>query len=192
MKLNVSRVAAILSFVVLSVAPVWPQSSTSTVRGTVLDQSQSAIPIAEIKLVNTDTNFTRTTLSNSAGQYVFPGITPGNYKLLASSPGMRSFEGKLVVQVQQDAVVPISLQVAQNATEVQVQDVTPMLQVDSPSVGHVIERQRIEELPINGRGYQGLLQAVPGIDATGRIQAYGLQPGSHTLTFDGTPMNEIW
>ena len=67
-----------------------------------------------------------------------------------------------------------------------------MVQVDSPSLGHVLERGRIEELPINGRGYQALFSTVPGIDSTGRIQAYGLRPGSHTLLLDGTQMNEIW
>ena len=192
MKLTVGWIALVFLLAVSNLAPVWAQSSTSTVRGTVLDQTQSAIPAAEIRLTNTETNFSRTTQSNNAGQYVFPGITPGPYKIVATSPGMRQFEGTLTVQVAQDAVVAISLQISQNATEVQVQDVTPMVQVDSPSIGHVIERQRIEQLPLNGRGYQGLLQTVPGIDNTGRIQAYGLQPGSHTLLFDGTPMNEIW
>jgi hypothetical protein len=111
---------------------------------------------------------------------------------VSSSQGLQTFEGTLTVQVQQDAVVDIVLQVAQTSTQVMVQDVTPMMQLDHASLGHVLERGRIEELPINGRGYQALLSTVPGVDATGRIQAYGMQPGTHTLLFDGTQMNEIW
>jgi hypothetical protein len=156
---------AVLALVALMAVPAWPQSSTSTVRGTVRDQSQAVIPQAAVTLTNTATNFARTTETNGAGQYVFPGITPGPYKIGASFAGMQPFEGTLTVQVQQDAVIDMALQVAQSATQVQVQDATPMLQADSPS---------------------------PGIDSTGRIQAYGLQPGSHTLLFDGTQMNEIW
>src|SRR6185436_14655412 len=127
MKLTVGWIALVFLLAVSSLAPVWAQSSTSTVRGTVLDQTQSAIPAAEIRLTNTETNFSRITQSNNAGQYVFPGITPGPYKIVATSPGMRQFEGTLTVQVAQDAVVAIALQVAQSATEVQVQDVTPMV-----------------------------------------------------------------
>jgi hypothetical protein len=56
----------------------------------------------------------------------------------------------------------------------------------------VLERKRIEQLPINGRGYQAFLAAVPGITATGRIRAYGQPIGTHTLLFDGTAMNEVW
>jgi hypothetical protein len=108
------------------------------------------------------------------------------------SAGLQRFEGTLTIQVQQDAVVNVTMQVSQTATELQVRDVTPMVQEDNPSLGHVLERKRIEELPINGRGYQALLSTVPGIDATGRIQAYGLRPGTHTLLFDGTAMNEVW
>ena len=178
--------------VTVAVVPAWPQASTSTVRGTVLDQSQAAVLRATVTLTNTATNFARTTRTNEAGQYIFPGATPGPYKIVASSAGMQPFEGTLTLQVQQDAVIDMRLQVAQSTTQIQVKDVTPTLQVDSPSLGHVLERQRIEELPINGRGYQALLSTVPGIDSTGRIQAYGLQPGSHTLLFDGTQMNEIW
>jgi len=105
---------------------------------------------------------------------------------------MQRFEGTLTVQVQQDADVNVAMQLAQTTTQVEVQDLTPMLKVDNPMLGQVLERQRIEQLPLNGRSYQGLLAAVPGIDATGRIQAYGLRPGTHTLLFDGSSMNEVW
>ena len=94
--------------------------------------------------------------------------------------------------MQQDAVVDVALQVGQTTSTVEVADVTPLLQTDSPVLGHVLERKRIEQLPINGRGYQALLATVPGIDATGRVQAYGLRPGSHTLTVDGAASNEVW
>ena len=84
------------------------------------------------------------------------------------------------------------LAVATAVTTVNVQEVSQMVKTDSPNLGQVLERKRIESLPVNGRGYQGLLATVPGIDATGRIQAYGLRVGTHTLLFDGAPMNEIW
>jgi len=176
----------------LLAASAWPQASTSTVRGTVTDQTHAVIPGAAVTLTNTATNVSRSTQTNEAGLYVFPGVTPGNYRIVVESPGLQRFEGTLTVQVQQDAVVDVTLRVAQTVAEIQVADVTPLLQLSRPSLGQVLERTRIEQLPINGRGYQALLITVPGIDATGRIRAYGLAPGTHTLLFDGTQMNEVW
>ena len=171
---------------------LWGQASNSTVRGTVRDQAQAVIPGATVSLSNTNTNVSRTTTSNEAGLYVFPGVTPGPYRVTVESAGMQRFEGTLTVQVQQDAVIDVALQIGQTTAQVEVADVTPLLQVDSPVLGQVLERKRIEQLPINGRGYQALLATVPGIDATGRVQAYGLRPGSHTLTVDGAASNEVW
>ena len=176
----------------MAALPAWPQASNSTVRGAVHDQAAAIIPKAVVKLTNTATGIDRSTVTNESGLYVFPGVTPGSYRISAEFPGMQRFEGALTVQVQQDVVVDMVLNISQSVTTVDVQDVTPMVRVDNPTLGHALERKRIEQLPINGRGYQGLLQTVPGLTATGRIQAYGLRPGTHTLLFDGSSMNEIW
>src|SRR5438067_840339 len=55
-------------------ATLWPQASSSTVRGTVHDQANAVIPKAKVTLTNTDTNAARETETNEAGIYVFPGV----------------------------------------------------------------------------------------------------------------------
>lgn len=184
----------LICFVVLLMpAKVWSQASSSTVRGTVRDQIQAIIPAAKVTLLNTATNVTREIQTNDAGLYVFPGVTPGSYRLTVEYAGMQRFEGALTVQVQQDATVDVSLQVAQTAvTSVDVQDVTPLVNTESPTLGQTLERKRIEQLPINGRGYQNLLATVPGITSTGRIRAYGAPVNTHALMVDGAPSNEVW
>jgi hypothetical protein len=141
----------------------WPQASTSTVRGSVVDSQHAVIPGAKVTLTNTATNVARESVSNNAGLYVFPGVTPGPYRVKVEFAGLQTFEGSLVVQVQQDANVDVVMQVATAATTVDIVDVTPMVKVDSPSLGSSLERQRIEQLPVNGRGYQNLLVTVPGV-----------------------------
>jgi hypothetical protein len=170
----------------------WPQASSSTVRGTIFDEAQAVIPKAKVTLTNIATNVARTTESNEAGIYVFPGVIPGEYKVAAEFTGMQRFEGKLTVRLQQDAVVDATLQVGTTATAVEVRDVTPLVRVDAPTLGHALERKRIEQLPINGRGYQALLATVPGVDSTGIIQSYGMRTNTSTTLFDGAPVNEIW
>jgi hypothetical protein len=188
-----------LVLLLLAASSAWPQASNSTVRGTVTDQGQAIIPKAEVTLTNTATNVTRSTVTNEAGLYVFPGVTPGPYRISAEFAGMQKFEGNLTVQVQQDPVVDIILQVGGTSTTVQVQDVTPMVRMDSPSLGMSLERQRIEQLPVNGRGYQNLLVTVPGVQWSshghgigGRVQGNGMRTGTNILLVDGAPQNEVW
>jgi hypothetical protein len=116
---------------------------------------------------------------------MFPGIIPGPYRLTAEAPGMQKFEATLTVQVQQDAVVNPVLRVGQVATELVVEDVTPVLTVDRPTLGHVLERARIEQLPLNGRSFSSLLVTVPGMEGW---RAYGMRTGTHEFVLDGSPM----
>ena len=181
----------------LIVPAAWPQGGNSTVRGFVRDQAQAVIPNATITLTNINTNVARTTQSNEAGIYVFPGVIPGSYRLVGEFSGMQRFEGTLTVQTSQDASVDIALHVAQAVSTVEVQDVTPILQTDTSSLTATLERQRIEQLPLLGRGYQNLLATVPGLifsnhghQTGGRPLAYGLQVGSTQLTMDGNPLTE--
>jgi protocatechuate 3,4-dioxygenase beta subunit len=87
----------------------WPQASTATVSGTVRDQTGAVIPGGSVTQANTDTNVTSRTSTNQAGFYMFPGVLPGPYKLVVEASGMQKFEGTLIVQVQQSAVVDVSI-----------------------------------------------------------------------------------
>ena len=192
------KLAAVAIFVFLSI-PVFPQASNSTVRGGVVDSQSAVIAGAKVTLINTATNVARETVTNSAGLYVFPGATPGPYHVKVDFPGMRPFEGSLTLQVQQDATVDVVLQIATGVVTVDVQDVTSLVRVDSPSLGTSLERQRIESLPVNGRGYQNLLVTVPGIQWSshghgigGRMQGNGLRTGTNVLLVDGAQQNEVW
>jgi hypothetical protein len=174
---------AITLVLALSTPSAWPQASTATVSGTTRDQTGAVVPSASVTLTNRNTNIALKTTTNETGYYVFPGTLPGPYSLVVEASGMQKFEGTLTVQVQQSAVVDVVLKVGQTVTEVSVQDVTPLLQVSNPTLGHVLERKRIEQLPINGRNITTLLQTVPGMEGT---RAFGLREGSYEISLDGS------
>ena len=111
-----------LSFV-LAATPLWPQASTSSVRGTVMDQTNSAVPTAMVTLINQGTSVEVKTTTNEVGFYVFASVIPGPYRIKAEASGFQTFEGTLTVQVAQVAVVNPTLTVGQTATQVEVVDV---------------------------------------------------------------------
>jgi hypothetical protein len=132
----------------------------------VRDQTSAVIPSAAVTLTSKDTNITSKTIANQTGFYLFPGLVPGPYLLTVEAVGMQKFEGALTVQVEQSAVVDVTMKVGQTTAEVSVQDVTPLVTVDNATLGGTLEHTRIEQLPLNGRAVMSLLQTVPGMEGT--------------------------
>ncbi|PYT27685.1 MAG: hypothetical protein DMG57_17425 [Acidobacteria bacterium] len=187
---GLKRSALFLTVFTFFLQSAWPQASTATVSGTVRDQSGAVIPNAAVTLTNSATNVASKTSTNGVGFYIFAGVVPGSYDLVAEAPGMQKFEGKLTVQVQQNAVVDAVLKLGATTSEVSVQDVTPMVTTDNPTLGHTLERQRIEQLPINGRFITELLQTVPGLEIETEYdsvsaRAFGMRRGSTEFVLDG-------
>lgn len=167
--------------------PAFPQASTATVSGTVRDQTGAVIPNAPVVLTKIDTNAVSRGATNDVGLYVFPGVVPGPYKLEVNSPGMQNYEATLTVQVQQSVVVDAVLLPGRTSVTVEVKDVTPTVTVDSPTLGTVLERARIETLPINGRDFTALMSTVPGMEG---LRAYGERQGSSEVSLDGASLND--
>jgi hypothetical protein len=168
---------------ILMALPAWPQASTGTLTGAVRDQTGAVIPNASVQLTNTSTSVTSPTTTNEAGLYLYPATLPGPYRLSVEAPGMQKFEVTLTVQVQQSVVIEAVLRPGQTTTTVEVRDATPLITVDNPTLGHVLERTRIEQLPINGRDLGNLVQTVPGMED---YRAYGQRQGSQEVVLDGS------
>jgi hypothetical protein len=177
----------VLGLVALLAGPVWSQSSTGSVRGVVADQTKAVIVNASVVLTNTETNIESRTVTNNVGIYVFPAVVTGPYRLTVEAPNMQKFEGTLIVQTQLSSVVDVELKPGATAIEVVVQDVTPLMTVDSSTLGHTLERQRIEQLPLDGRLLTNLLATVPGLDP-GSLRAYGMRQGANDFLLDGASL----
>ena len=179
----IARIALAAFTAVLLTLPCFPQASNGRVSGTVRDEAGAVIPNAALEIKNTATGLALRTVSNEAGFYVFPGLVPGSYELEAGAPGMQRFLAKATVQVQQSIVIEPVLRIATTATSVEVLSSSPLVTSDSPTLGRVLERTRIEQLPINGRNVTALLATMPGMEGN---RAYGMREGSQELVLDGS------
>ena len=108
----------VLVALILALAPfkASAQLSSASVTGVVRDSSGSVVPQVKITLQNVDTSVTHVTQSNSAGNYVFLSITPGQYTLQAESQG---FEVSKITQftlaVNQTTTLDLTMQVGTKA-----------------------------------------------------------------------------
>ncbi len=168
------------------------QSGNGSVRGTVTDPTGASIPNAAVKLTNSGTGVELKAFSNEAGLYVFPAVPAGSYGIVVEFEGMGKWENTLMVRVQVSQTVDVVLRPATVQTQVEVQDVTPVVVTDTASLGATLERRRIEQLPINGRNVMNLLTTIPGIafDSGGNIRTYGVRVGTHDVSLDGAALTD--
>jgi len=142
-----------LTIVLLLAAAALPaQVATGNIRGTVLDASGAVIPDALVVLTNTDTGLSRTVKTNARGEFGAPLLPPGEYRIAASYTGFQTkvLRG-ITLQVDQVAVLQVTLDPGAVTESVEVTTAAPLLQTQDSSIGQVIENKRILELPLNGR-----------------------------------------
>ncbi len=163
------------------------QSGNGVIEGTVRDPGGAVIPAAKVKATHVPTSGARESVSNGAGFFVFPSLPIGPYKIAVEAAGMQSWEGELTLQVGQTAVINPTLKLTSVTTEITVAgDVTPLIVQDSPTLGQIIERSRIEQLPLNGRFLSSLVGVtIPGVEGS---RPFGLRESAMEFVQDGAAL----
>src|SRR5437016_5796902 len=98
-----SKALLFLLAAVLAV-PAWPQASTSTVSGTVRDQTGAVVPNCTVTLLNTEINVSTKGATNGSGVFFFPAVIAGPYRVSVESPGMERYRGDFTMRTAQSAV----------------------------------------------------------------------------------------
>jgi len=139
-------------------------STTGTIDGTVVDQSGAAVPGAGVDVVNMGTKAVAHTVSNSDGKYTEVGLQSGNYEVTVSSAGFKSFK-VTGIYLEPAAVYTVNATLAAGevSTTVMVTANAAAVQTSTPEVSNIVSGEEAEELPLNGRNYEGLAQLMPGV-----------------------------
>src|SRR5262245_2824254 len=115
----------LLGFCLILIA-AWAQSYTGSIRGTVTDQSQAAVPNAKVSVTDADRNVETTTTTDSAGRYIFTTLPIGRYVLSVEASGFRkTTPPEFRLEVQQQATINVELAVGDVTTTVEVQGSAP-------------------------------------------------------------------
>src|SRR5882724_10067547 len=117
----------------------WAQS-TATISGSVKDTTGAVLPGVEVKVMQTETSVSRTTVTNETGSYVLPNLPLGPYRLEAALPGFRTVvRTGIVLQVNSNPTINVVLQVGQVSETVEVHANASLVETRSVSVGQVME-----------------------------------------------------
>jgi hypothetical protein len=93
--------------------PVAAQTvAIAQISGVVVDESGAALPGVDVVVTQTSTGLTRAVVSGARGEYVFPNLPIGPYKLEAKLQGFNNFEQTgIVLQVASSPVINIAMKV---------------------------------------------------------------------------------
>ena len=159
------RFAIFIAYAFLMAMPVQAQSTTATgnIQGTLTDPSGAVVEGAKITIKNKDTGNTISSITSSAGTYNSGTLVPGNYSVRADAVGFKSVEQGVIVRVGVVSGVNFTLQLGVSNTVIEVAEQTVAVNTEQPSVQGVLNREQIENLPVNGRNFLDLAQLEPGV-----------------------------
>jgi hypothetical protein len=162
---NGIRVLGIVCLVLAVVVPLISQTTTGRILGTVSDQSGATVAGAAVVVTDVQRGTTRAVATDASGDYVVTELQPGIYKVRAEAKGFKTVERvNIGVEVAQDLRVDISLPTGQVSETVIVTDEVPLLNTTSSTLGGTLSNAEINDLPLNGRNYENLLQLRPGVE----------------------------
>src|SRR6202167_1773020 len=161
---NSIRVLGILSLVFAFAVPLFPQTTLGRILGSVSDQSGAAVAGAKIVITDVQRGTNRTVSTDGSGNYVAPELQPGVYKVRAEAIGFKTVKRENIeVEVAQDLRVDITLTPGQVSETVVVTEEVPLVNSTSSTLGGTLSNAEINDLPLNGRNYENLLQLRPGV-----------------------------
>ena len=151
------------------------QEFRATVKGTVVDSSQAALPGATVTVRNQETGEVATATTNQQGNYTVPFLRPGLYSVTVEMSGFQKYNRTdMRLEVSQVAVINAQLGIGGLTESVNVSAEAPLLESSNANRGTIIDSARIAELPLQSRSPMALAVLVAGVNYN--AQAIYLRP----------------
>ena len=192
--MSVFKLALVVSCCLALCQTGYSQSTFGTVLGTVKDPSGSLIPAAKVNLLNTGTNATHSSLTNTDGAYEFVNVDVGLYRLKVEAPGFQIMEYEpFALEARVIWRIDVQMKVASQATVVTVEAVS-VVQTDASNIAEEKGSVELTNLPVaigtrasGSTSAYSTLGAQPGVqfDNANNIQVAGALPSQLSFTIDG-------
>lgn len=137
--------------------------STGSIQGTITDATGAVIPNVSISARNEGTGEQRSATTDETGNYQFASLSLGRYRLEVKANGMQTVSAtNLTVEVGRILQQNFSLKPASTSETVEIVASTPVIESGTVSVGQIIDRRTVQEIPLNGRHFVDLGLLIAG------------------------------
>ncbi len=166
--LKVHHIGVLASLVWLGGSAAWAQSAgTAALTGTVTDPTGAVIGSANVTVINTDTNLTRTATTGGDGTYKFTLLPPGSYRVRFAASGFKTSEvGPVTLNVTETPVLDQKLEVGQATEQVTVEANAQILQTAESTLGRVVDGATISNQPLATRNFTSIMGLEAGAAGT--------------------------
>lgn len=177
--------------------------ATGSIVGTISDQT-GAVLVGEVVALRNQANGTvRSTLTNQVGEYAFVLLPPGLYSITVHVTGFReATHADIKLDVDQTVRANLTLEMAAATEALTVSGDIPLIATDSSSMGQVVDRNLVSQLPLNERNYLNFALLVPGAQIPvagsvastiggGSVSVNGAREQSNTFLLDGVDNNNL-
>ena len=173
------------------------QSTNASVTGYVTDPTKAVIVGAKVIVINVATNIRYEATTNSAGSYDVMNLAPGPYRIEVEKPGFKTVvKSDVILHVQDTAAINFEMALGSASEIVTVTAGGLVVNTTDATVSTVVDRQFAENLPINGRSFQTLIELTPGVVLTtstqadsGQFSVNGQRAASNYWMVDGVSAN---
>jgi hypothetical protein len=183
-------VAVLVSLLALAASSP-AQTVTGSVTGTVVDSANAIVVGAVVRLTNNVTKQQREFVTAGNGTFTFLDLVPGEYNLRISQPGFKTFvqNGITVGTLEKVDLHNLRLDVGDVSTSVEVEAQAARVVTDSSDRAMDVDLKQIEQTPIRGRNFQGIIHDLPGVIDMNTYDTRGWGAGNATI--NGGQMGQV-
>jgi hypothetical protein len=177
------------------------QGGSSTIIGTLTDQSGAVVPQARITVAERATGATQTVSSNETGLFRVLNLLPGQYSLHAELQGFKALDIKEIVLASSETrdLGRLTMQLGTITEEVSVTATATPVQTASSERSALIDSNQLQDVALKGRDPFGFLRLLPGVvdtatdrsvagpGAIANININGMASNDKNVSFDGVP-----
>ena len=191
------RIAALVFILLTSYTLGQAQSTNASLAGRITDPANALIVDAKVAAINTATNIRYEDFTNDSGEYHLTSLPPASYRLEIEKSGFKKLiKPDVVLQVQDALRVDLQLTLGDVSETVMVESGAPLVNTESATVSAVINQTFVENIPLNGRSFQTLINLTPGVVVTpstfndqGQFSVNGQRADANYFTVDGVSAN---
>ena len=169
----------LFTFAVLFQGSLLRAQFSGGLQGSVQDSSGASIAGATIRLIDTDTQVSETTTSDSSGVYRFASLAPGNYRVTVTATGFANNSVAFVLQTGETRNVPVTLAVGSASTTVSVTSQAALLDTSDSRNQETLGTQALDTLPLSTRNPTQLVTLAPGVTGLGAGTATNFNPENY-------------
>jgi hypothetical protein len=169
MRLLIAAVAAMLV-----TASALAQSPTGTILGGVKDTQGAAVPGATVTATNLGTQYSRSTVTDAAGEYALRLLPVGNYQVEVNLAGFKNFtQTGIVLEVGRNARVDATIELGAVSETVTVVGDSPLVETASASLSRTVGQNEVLNLPLVNRDLYALLSVTGGVTSNDNQNSLG-------------------